>query len=196
MLRRVLLMLLIFVFVFSVPSNAIQILGFGESDETSVVTVIYNGESYWIEEGKSIGGYVFEGLINKQGLFIRNETEYLVNVGGTLDGETVESQTADSATTTKITEGEVIHRQTGVDTGNIGPINVPDNWEILWTASSGDLMEDMNPNFIITYDDFRVAANTTAPSDGSYYIQDGGEYVIEVNTFGGVEWTIEIINAQ
>ncbi|MFW6265043.1 MAG: hypothetical protein ACOC3B_02950, partial [Bacillota bacterium] len=116
-------------------------------------------------------------------LFTKNDNQYLVNTGGVLGDDSPLSETTSSSSSKTFT---------GRDRGNAGPVDVPDGSTVEWSVSEPD--SDVEVAFQI-FSDLDVIANTTAPAEGSFYIQEGAnDVVFDVNAYGGVKWTIEIVN--
>lgn len=175
---------LLAIFMISTDTLALSVIGIGNSSVDSVVTVSHNNGTYWLETGEKIDEYIFEGLSNGQAVFSLNDEKFLVGVGGSLESDSAPAQ---NVSTTPSSDNVF----TGRDRGNAGPVNVPDDSVIRWSVSDPDM--DMEVAFQI-YSDLGIIASTTAPAEGSYYIQEGGQDIVfDVNAGGGVDWTIEVI---
>lgn len=86
---------------------------------------------------------------------------------------------------------EVIKRYSGTETVSVGPITVPDNWEIQWEAKGAYLQILMNSadNVPLGY-----AVEQVGPGKGVSKQEKGGDYILDINVSGG--WEVKIVKSK
>ena len=83
--------------------------------------------------------------------------------------------------------GEVIREFSGSETTTVGPIEVPDNWEIDWETEGQYLQILLNSAESVPLD---MIVQPMGPGKGVYKQQEGGSYIIDFNAQG--KWKVKI----
>ncbi|TFG75039.1 MAG: hypothetical protein E4H21_09660 [Thermodesulfobacteriales bacterium] len=86
---------------------------------------------------------------------------------------------------------EVIKELSGSETASVGPITVPDNWEIQWETKGHYLQILMNTadNIPLGY-----AVEQMGPGKGTSKQEKGGNYILDMNASG--EWKVKILKSK
>lgn len=189
----------------------LKFIEFIEENEVTKATVKYGEEMITLSLGDEIREMEVYDFVENKIIFERSGRTVSLKRGHSLprvfvqswipvdvekeeeneDNETEESQPDEL----NGLEGEFDY--TGVDLGNVGPITIESSFVLEYKATEPDIFG--TAAFQIYYDSLEedifggLAANTMAPAEGSYYINQPGEYVFDINTSSGVEWGIKII---
>lgn len=86
---------------------------------------------------------------------------------------------------------EVIKRFSGSETATVGPITVPDNWEIQWETKGQYLQILLNSADSVPLD---MILQQMGPGEGVVKQPKGGSYIIDFNASG--PWEIKIIKSE
>jgi len=87
--------------------------------------------------------------------------------------------------------GEVIKEFSGSETATVGPITVPDNWEIQWETKGQYLQILLNSADSVPLD---MILQQMGPGEGVIKQEKGGSYIIDFNASG--EWKVEILKSE
>ena len=87
--------------------------------------------------------------------------------------------------------GEVIKEFSGSETATVGPITVPDNWEIQWETKGQYLQILLNSADSVPLD---MLLQQMGPGKGVTKQEKGGSYIIDFNASG--EWKIKILKSE
>lgn len=87
--------------------------------------------------------------------------------------------------------GEVIREFSGSETTSVGPIEVPDNWEIDWETEGQYLQILLNSADSVPLD---MIVEQMGPGKGVYKQKKGGSYIIDFNAQG--KWKVKILKSK
>ncbi len=87
--------------------------------------------------------------------------------------------------------GEVIREFSGSETTTVGPIEVPDNWEIEWETEGRYLQILLNSAESVPLD---MIVQQMGPGKGVYKQEKGGSYIIDFNAQG--KWKVKILKSK
>ena len=74
---------------------------------------------------------------------------------------------------------------------SVGPITVPDNWEIQWETKGQYLQILMNTADAVPLD---YAVQQIGPGKGVSKQEKGGDYILDINVSG--EWKVKIVKSK
>ena len=86
---------------------------------------------------------------------------------------------------------EVIKELSGSETVTVGPLTLPDNWEIQWEAKGHYLQILMNSADSVP---LGYAVEQIGPGKGVSKPQKGGDYILDINVSG--EWKVKIVKSK
>ena len=86
-----------------------------------------------------------------------------------------------------VTAEEVIRKFSGSETVTVGPIEVPDNWEIEWETKGAYLQILLNSAESVPLD---MLMQQTGPGKGVTKYEKGGSYIFDINVSG--PWEVKI----
>ncbi len=86
---------------------------------------------------------------------------------------------------------EVIKELSGSETVSVGPITVPDNWEIQWETKGQYLQILMNSADSVP---LGYAVEQLGPGKGVSKQEKGGDYILDINVSG--EWKVKIVKSK
>ncbi len=87
--------------------------------------------------------------------------------------------------------GEVIKEFSGSETTTLGPITVPDNWEIQWETKGQYLQILLNTADSVPLD---MTVQQIGPGEGVSKQEKGGSCIIDMNASG--EWKVKIVKSK
>ena len=86
---------------------------------------------------------------------------------------------------------EVIKKLSGSETVSVGPITVPDNWEIQWETKGQQVQILMNSADSVP---LGYAVEQIGPGKGVSKQKKGGDYILDINVSG--EWKVKIVKSE
>lgn len=87
--------------------------------------------------------------------------------------------------------GEVIRKFSGSETATMGPIEVPDNWEIQWETKGQYLQILLNSANSVPLD---MILQQMGPGEGVVKQEKGGSYIFDFNASG--PWEVKIQKSE
>ena len=86
---------------------------------------------------------------------------------------------------------EVIKRYRGSETVSVGPMTLPDGWQVKWENKGHYLQILMNSSDSVP---LGYVVEQTGPGEGISEKQKGGDYILDINVSG--QWEVKIIKAE
>lgn len=84
---------------------------------------------------------------------------------------------------------KVIKNLSGSETVSVGPITVPDNWEIHWETKGHYLQILLSSDGSVPLD---MLLQQMGPGKGVTKYEKGGSYIFDINVSG--EWKVKIVD--